>query len=248
MNNKKKKIIDMITKIILIIIIIILLIRNCELSKQNNIKTPTGNVEIIDINCDSNTYCEIESDINNTNTNERQNNTTNKNSNNTDSNKEQNPNTDTKPEEAEPEQPFEYDDKLTVYDKKITWDGVTEAKIFSNSMYVKEGKIAPESSNTYQFIVRNGTKYNLNYKIKFIETNPYNINMKYKLKKNNEYIISEYVSASELNLSDIILSSAKSDTFYLEWKWISSNNDTEIGESQNVNYGLKIEVEAESIN
>ena len=41
--------------------------------------------------------------------------------------------------------------------------------------------------------------------------------------------IKEVVENSELNISDIILNSKASDTYYLEWKWISSDNDTEIG-------------------
>ena len=80
-----------------------------------------------------------------------------------------------------------------------------EVKIFTNSMYKLEDRIAPESSNTYQFVVKNSTNYNIKYQIRFIENNPYSINMKYKLKKNDTYLIEEYVSASELNIADIII-------------------------------------------
>ena len=71
--------------------------------------------------------------------------------------------------------------------------------------------------------------------------------MKYKLKRNNTYIVDHYVSYNELNISDIILNSKASDTYYLEWKWISSDNDTEIGKNPDSKYDLKIEVKAESI-
>lgn len=135
-----------------------------------------------------------------------------------------------------------YDDDNT----PVTWNGSTDLKIFSKTSYPIEGKIAPESSNMYQFIVKNNTIYKLKYQINFIETNDYNINMKYKLKKNDEYIIDHYVSASELNINDIILNSNENDTYYLEWKWVSSSNDTEVGANPESYYGLKINIKAES--
>ena len=70
--------------------------------------------------------------------------------------------------------------------------------------------------------------------------------MKYKLKKNDTYLVDHYVSFDELNVSNQILNSKTNDTFYLEWKWISSDNDTEVGNIQ-ANYALKIEVKAESV-
>ena len=143
------------------------------------------------------------------------------------------------------------DEKLSVYDDEhtpVTWDGANDLKIFEKTLYTMDGKIAPESSNTYQFVVRNNTKYNIKYNIDFIETNPYNINMKYKLKKNDTYLIDHYVPASELNINDMTLDSSNNDTYYLEWKWVSSDNDTQIGKTENANYGLKIEIKAESTN
>ena len=111
-----------------------------------------------------------------------------------------------------------------------------------------EGRIAPESSNAYEFKVENNTAYNLKYQIEFIETNEYNINMKFKLKKNDTYIIDHYVKASELSVTDMPLNINDSDTYYLEWKWISSSNDTSIGQNPEAKYSLKIEIKAEGTN
>ena len=130
----------------------------------------------------------------------------------------------------------------------VQWNGATDLKIFSNSIYAIPDIIAPESSNTYQFIVRNSTKYKIKYNINFVENNPYHINMKYKLKKNDTYVVDHYVSASELDLANHLLNSNQNDTYYLEWKWISSSNDTKIGHTPNANYRLSIEVKAESTN
>ncbi|MBR2678612.1 MAG: hypothetical protein IKE63_04265 [Bacilli bacterium] len=133
-----------------------------------------------------------------------------------------------------------------VNDSNIRWSDSTNLRIFVDSLYNLDGKIAPESSNTYKFVVNNKTAYNLKYSISFMETNPYSMNMKYKLKKNNSYVISDYVSYNQLNLANQVLNSKKSDTFYLEWKWVSSDNDNQAGKAQ-ANYKLKINVEAESI-
>ena len=178
---------------------------------------------------------------NGSNNDDSNNNSENNNESNNDDSGDDNENTDT------PDIPEEFEsEELIVRDKNVTWSDITEAKIFSSSMYEFGDKIAPESFNTYKFAVKNGTYYNLKYEIKFIESNPYNINMKYKLKKNDTYIVDHYVSADELNISDMLLDARTSDTYYLEWKWISSSNDTEIGSNLNSTYDLQIQVNAES--
>jgi len=138
--------------------------------------------------------------------------------------------------------------ELVVKDNNVTWDKNTSIDIFANPLFNGEAKIAPESSNTYRFEINNNTIYNIKYTLSFIETNEYNINMKYKLRKNNTYLFEDYVSASELIAENITLNSSKTDTYYLEWKWISSDNDTEIGKNSNSTYELKIDIKAESIN
>ena len=115
-------------------------------------------------------------------------------------------------------------------------------------MYYFSDIVAPESSNTYQFVVKNSTEYKLKYNITFVEDNTYHINMKFKLKKNDTYLVDHYVSYNDLNISDILINSKSNDTYYLEWKWISSNNDTSIGKTPDAYYGLTIKVEAESVN
>ena len=47
---------------------------------------------------------------------------------------------------------------------------------------------------------------------------------------------------SDLNLNNLTLNMKQTDTYYLEWKWFSSDNDTKIGESINAKYKLKIEI------
>ena len=146
------------------------------------------------------------------------------------------------------------DGDFYVSDNEIAkWQDEETIKIFEDSTGISKvnGKIAPESSGTYKFIINNGTKYNLKYKISFTENNQHNMNMKYIIKKGNTYLIDHYVSYNELNIDNLYVNSNNSETYYLEWKWVGDNdsNDTNIGISANnndINYELKIKVEAES--
>ena len=146
--------------------------------------------------------------------------------------------------------PLGPDENFYVDDSDVRWSDETDLNIFTDSMYGKNGKVAPESSNTYKFVVNNNTRYNLKYKISFTEENQYNINLKYKLKKNGSYIVDHYVSYNEISKSDLLLNSNSKDTYLLEWKWVSNDNDTDIGinaRENDVKYKLKIKVEAESV-
>ena len=78
------------------------------------------------------------------------------------------------------------------------------------------------------------------------------MNIKFKLKKGNTYLVDQYVSYNQLNIDDVTLNTNKSDTYYLEWKWVGDNdgNDTTIGKNaknSDISYSLKINVEAESL-
>ena len=167
------------------------------------------------------------------------------------SNEEQNTNTNT----DETEEEIETDEDFYTSDKeKVKWQDETNLKIFEDSTNISKikGKIAPESSGTYKFVVNNKTKYNLKYKMTFIETNNHGMNIKYKLKKGDNYIIDHYVYYDDLDMDNLLLNTNSSDTYYLEWKWVgdSDSNDTQIGKdanSNNIEYKLKINIEAESV-
>lgn len=138
-------------------------------------------------------------------------------------------------------------DNFDILENGISWDKSKELNIFANPMYEMENKVAPETTNFYQFVVKNGTNYNVNYSINFDEENDYRINMKYRLLKNNEYVVGDeknWVTYDKLNVKDAFINSNNSETYYLEWKWFSSDNDTKIGEAIDVNYELKINIKA----
>jgi len=269
MNNGNNRVWDVTIKVVLVIIIIILLMTRFTNTIKNGGEDkvePTGNITIIEFKCDKkdDNCTPIEEPIEepiedpNEKPHNNNNNSNDNNDNNPDVNNEEpvnnggNNNENNEPiENNEPqEEPVEeLSNEVEVFDKEKdsnTWSGSTNLNIFKDSMYVKSGMIAPESTNTYKFVVKNGTSESIKYNINFVENNPSHINMKYKLKKNDEYVISEYVSYDELNLYNVVVSSGTSDTYLLEWKWVSSSNDNEIGKN-GATYGLQIDVEAESV-
>lgn len=139
------------------------------------------------------------------------------------------------------------DGDLTIFDKESTWGIENELNIFEDSLYAYRNKIAPHSTNTYEFAIRNRTGVTLSYNVTFEEYNPYNINMKYRLIKDGAYVAGSentWITLSELNQTVSSIKTNVSDAYYLEWMWFDDDNDTEIGENANANYNIKINIKA----
>ena len=217
MDSKKNSKAYLYIIIIMLLIIIFLLFYMREYIGRIGYLTPTGNVDVFNINIDGN--CK-EEDCNQCN-GEHVFNENNDNSDNSDK--------------------TEY----IIKDKDGNWIYQNELNIFSNPAYEFKNIIAPESSNVYQFILYNSNNNEIKYYINMEETNPYNINMMYKLKKNGSYIAgdkSNWVDVDELNTTLSSLHSKDTDSYSLEWKWVSSSNDNDIGKSNDAQYALKIKI------
>lgn len=268
-KENKVNVKDLIIKIVLIIVIIILLIHNCVLLKgireKDNKKTPTGNVDIFEIDCTNKDTCDKktkdddstnkenskDSNISNDN-NKSSNNNSQKGSNDKSQSGSSTTNDNNNNDNKDDSDIDDTDEDLEfkVLDNDKVWSSTNTLRIFSNPAYNFEQKIAPESSNTYKFQVKNNTNYNVTYKINFIEKNTHHINMVYRLKRGNTYVAGSddsWVSYNGLNLNNVTLNSKKSHTYYLEWKWKSSDNDNQVSGIEDA-YNLKIEIEAESNN
>ena len=224
---------------ILIIIIILLLLRGC--SKKEEKTANKGNINVFELKCETDCNCPKCKDDDNK---DKDNNKKSDSSSNNNSNSKDN----TQPASKETDDDSQEELTIEVFDKDKTWDKNAELKLFEDSAYVVKGKIAPESTGTYQFVIKNSTSFNVKYNIEFNETNSYNINMKYKLKKNNEYVVSDWVTYSTLKQEAIRLNSKSSDTYYLEWKWFESSNDSSIGSNPSSKYGLSIDISSVQVN
>ena len=54
----------------------------------------------------------------------------------------------------------------------------------------------------------------------------------------------EWVRYSNLNLGEKVLNSRKNDSYTIEWKWVDSDNDTQVGRTKNAKYKLDISIKA----
>lgn len=134
---------------------------------------------------------------------------------------------------------------FSVTDEHLQWQSSNNLKIFENSMYENKSIIAPGSSNSYNFVVRNNTDYMVSYKVRFTERNESNINMKYRLKRNGNYVSDDWVSYQELSKSGMLISKGGKDDYILEWKWFDDNEqDTKAG-IDGLDYSLVINIEGE---
>lgn len=122
-------------------------------------------------------------------------------------------------------------------------------RIFENVAFEYTSKIAPGVSNSYDFRVHNTTLTPINYGVSFEEKSEYAINMHYRLKRNGLYIIGDddtWVSASELVSTMIYLSGNATDEFTLDWEWPyeggTDEADTEAGEKMTSEYNLGIKI------
>lgn len=225
MNNKNNKIIFLL--VIIIIILLYLLIQKFGYLENQVMLIPTGNVDIFEIDCecckdDKVVFNEENNIIKDNKTVSKEKDDTNKN---------------------------ELDNNikdLVVYDNYKIWDN-KELRIFSNPAYEYQNIIAPGSFNSYAFVIRNNNNFDIIVDIEFEEMNDKNINMKYKLKSDGVYLIGNkdsYELIKNKKITQVKLSPKEQKSFILDWKWIDSDNDTQIGIDAKANYKLSIQIGA----
>lgn len=232
-NNINYKRISIVLFIFVIIIISFFLTSNyLGRIEDINYLVPTGNVDIFDIKCENTKSCICDNNV----------------SNNPDKISKNNSLINTDDSDDIPT----FDESgISVYDKYSIF-GNKELKIFENPTYQYKSIIAPGSSNSYQFIIRNNNDFKVDVRFSLIEINNYNLNLKFRLKENNIYVVGDdnnWVSADYLKLSNISLVSDKYNVYTLDWKWEFDDNrddiDTDIGFNIKDDYKLSINITAE---
>lgn len=214
-KEKKYNKSDVFNCIFIIIIIILLLLLLMQCSRKEKKYNKTGNVDIFEINCNRDDSCDVDTQTKIINDDK------------TDINVKKDGNID-----------------VSVSDKYITWQQTNKLNIFENPMYDMSNKLAPTSTNSYEFKIKNNIDADTVYSLTFEEVNKYDIDMRYKLKKENRYIVDEWVKYNELNLDNMKLGAYQEDTYYLEWKWFEGENDTYAGEQSGIGYTLNIDMKA----
>lgn len=138
---------------------------------------------------------------------------------------------------------------LIVYDKDKIWDN-KELRIFSNPAYEYESIIAPGSLNTYTYVVRNNNDFDMVIDMKFVEENEKDINMKFKVKSQGKYLIGsedKYDEIKDKTIEQIKIPAKSQISYILDWKWIDSDNDTQIGFDIGSTYKLSINIGANEL-
>lgn len=135
---------------------------------------------------------------------------------------------------------------VEVSSENIIWNSTNDLRIFSNPAYEFDNIIAPGSSNTYNFNIKNNVDYEINYTLVFNEENAHNIPMVFRLKKNGKYILGndkKWLDIHEFSANNNKLISDGSDKYSLEWKWLDSKEDAKIGMIDAI-YKLNITIKA----
>jgi len=149
----------------------------------------------------------------------------------------------TEPEEPiEPEEPEEpvVENVYTIISENKQWEEMQSIDIFTNEYYTN-AVIAPGVEGNYKFDVNNGLVITMKYNIQLEEINNKNINMKYRLKLGDTYIIEDWTDIENIEIPTFQINSMTKAKYTLEWKWVDSENDTQIGKNaEDAQYNLKI--------
>lgn len=128
-----------------------------------------------------------------------------------------------------------------------TWERVDDVNIFANKEYEGRAIIAPESTGVYRFFIVNEESRAVKYRIEAREETKIKVPMLYRLKCNGSYV-SGWQEAHEIAFDMEHLEPRKRDILELEWKWQSSDEDSEIGKkADEVQYHLYLRLVAEGI-
>lgn len=123
-----------------------------------------------------------------------------------------------------------------------------EIKVFSSSSsLVSHNRIAPSSTGEYNFYIKNRNSFDVVYNVNFDTYNPYDINLKYRLKKDGKYIVNEWSNYNDIIRTNEFLKSKSFNKYTLEYKWIESEKDTEIGNFSNAGYKLYLNIVAKEV-
>lgn len=237
-NIKTRKNVIILILIIIILLLLYFLVRKFGYIDNRDALIPTGNVDIFEIDCNC-VDCQKsiepieENDIN-------------KHKNNNDQNSYGDETSQNESEESSDSFDENNSGGITVFDNYKIWNN-KELRIFSNPAYEYESKIAPGSENSYTFVIRNNNNFDVVVDISFIEENEKNINMNYKLRSEGKYLFGNETNYDKFNnfkVEGVIIPAKSQIPYLLDWKWVDSSNDTEIGFDNNSVYKLSIQIGA----
>lgn len=244
-KKRRGRLLDIILIIIIIILLLLLFWFGFQIKKFNDQKTSNSTGDIFEIDCECNQNNDSDEDSSDDNQNpveDYNTNGTNDSTGSTSDGVDDGSNSNDSGSIDNGSDSSDTNGQMQVSDEDILWQDTNQLRIFKNPVYQMDEVIAPGSSNEYRFTIKNKTTCGLEYELNFIENNPYDVNMKYKLKRNGVYLVSDYVSISEIVKVVNKLDAKEQDDYVLEWKWVDSDRDTEVGVNIEASYHLSIEI------
>lgn len=143
--------------------------------------------------------------------------------------------------------------ELIVLQNAIRWSQIEDLDVFSNPKFKGEKIIAPNSSGSYSFTLKNTANFSIDYEINMLDQNIYKLPMEFRLKKGGSYIggLSKWMDIKELEKITGHLDINARQELTLDWRWngnLNDANDTAVGlaaaQNEEVKYILNFRVTA----
>lgn len=122
-----------------------------------------------------------------------------------------------------------------------SWTYSKEVDIFDDPNLGGEKIIYPGRNETFYFYVANTNDFSFKCSITFSDINEDGINMKYRLRiANASFENAPWQDISEINVNGLTVEANSKVLCALDWTWLESDKDTEIGEKGSASYSLSI--------
>lgn len=150
--------------------------------------------------------------------------------------------------------PAELEPELDAFDENVSWETQTDVDLFQTAYVGKNGEvtvesangdklIAPGTSNSYHFSLRNTGNVSLDYTLNLegvFELSSRELPFQVRLSRGNDWIVggeTQWVTIDELNEvhEKGTLGVGRYITYTLEWQWPFENDDADMLLLQNIN-------------
>lgn len=122
-----------------------------------------------------------------------------------------------------------------------SWTFNEEVDIFNDPNLGGKKIIYPGRTSTFYFYVANTNDYPFKCNLSFSDLNEENINMRYRLRiANASFENAPWQEISEINVNGLRVEAGSKVLCALDWTWLESDKDTEIGEKGSASYSLSI--------
>ncbi len=122
-----------------------------------------------------------------------------------------------------------------------SWTFSKNIDVFNDPNLDGKKIIYPGRKETYYFYIANTNDFSFKCNINFTDDNEENINMKYRFRIANANFGNEvWKNIKEINVNNLTVEANSKILCALDWAWLESDRDTEIGKKGSASYTLNI--------